>query len=249
MKSISFRDIEKLSAYLDGQVSQSERTRLEKMIQSDENLAAALKELRHTHTLLQRTPHRRAPRNFTLTPKMAGIRAPVPRLVPVFSWASAVAMLLFIFTLGTSLIGQLSFGATAPMLAAAPSSGLGGGPPAAATMAPANAAPATAAPVNPAPAFPAPATAAPVTAAPAIKATDQSVQPTATPEAYALSVPAATPPGTSRVLPPQTAAKTQPKPLNPWLVVWPAVGLLLGALALLLRWLNQRTFQRKNPPR
>jgi anti-sigma factor RsiW len=240
MKSISFRDIEKLSAYLDGQLSPSESTRLEKTIRSDENLAAALKDLRHTRALLQRTPRRRAPRNFTLTPKMAGIRAPIPRLVPVFSWASAVAMLLFIFTLGTSLIGQLSFGATAPMLAAAPSSGLGGGPPAAATMmAPANAAPATAAPAAPAPA----------TAAPVLKATDQSVQGTATPEAYALSVPEATPPGTLRVLPPQAAAKTQPKPLNLWLVVWPGAGLLLGAFALLLRWLNQRAFQRKNPPR
>jgi anti-sigma factor RsiW len=238
MKSLSFRDIEKLSAYLDGQLSPSDRTRLEKTIQSDENLAAALKDLRHTRALLQRTPRRRAPRNFTLTPKMAGIRAPVPRLVPVFSWASAVAMLLFIFTLGTSLIGQLSLGTAAPMLAAAPS-GLGGGPPAAVTAAPA----------APAPALPAPATAAPATAAPVFKATDQSVQGTATPEAYALSVPGATPPGTLRVLPPQVAAKTQPKSLNPWLVVWPGVGLLLGALALLLRWLNQRAFQRKNPPR
>lgn len=238
MKSLSFRDIEKLSAYLDGQLSPSDRTRLEKTIQSDEDLAAALKDLRHTRALLQRAPRRRAPRNFTLTPKMAGIRAPVPRLVPVFSWASAVAMLLFIFTLGTSLIGQLSLGTTAPMLAAAPS-GLGGGPPAAATAAPA----------APAAGLPAPATAAPATAAPVLKATDQSVQGTATPEAYALSVPEATPPGTLRVLPPQAAAKTQPKPLNPWLVVWPGVGLLLGALALLLRWLNQRAFQRKNLPR
>jgi anti-sigma factor RsiW len=242
MRSSSFHDMEILSAYLDGQLSSSDRTRLEKRIHTDENLAEALKALRHTRTLLLQTPHRRAPRNFTLTPKMAGIRAPVPRLVPVFSWASAVALLLFIFTLGTSLIGQIASGTAAPMLAAAPS-GLGGGPAAAATMAPALSAPATAAPAVPAHLVPAPATAAPMP----LNATDQSIQATATPEAYIMSVPEATPPGVMRVIPPQAAAKVRPKPLNPWLIIWPGLGLLLGAVALLLSWLNQRAFQRKNP--
>jgi anti-sigma factor RsiW len=146
MKSPSFRDMEALSAYLDGQISPSERTRLEKRVQSDAALAAALQEFSQTRALLRRTPQRRAPRNFTLTPRMAGIRPPMPRLVPVFSWASAVAMLLVIFTLGAGLVGRLSAGTAAPILAAAPSGGIGGGPPAAATQAPALAAPATAAP-------------------------------------------------------------------------------------------------------
>ena len=234
MTSISFRDIEQLSAYIDGQISPTERTRLEIRIQSDQALAAALKELRQTRALFQRTPQRRAPRNFTLTPRMAGIRPPIPRIVPVFSWASAVAMLLFIFTLGTSLVGQLSSGAVAPMMAAAPS-GLGGGPPAAANPAPATAAP------------------APATAAPALApqgTADQTELATPTVEAFVMSVPEATPPGTMRVIqPPPSALKAQPKPFNPWLVIWPGLGLLLGALALFVRWMNQRAFQRKNPTR
>ena len=52
----NFRDMENLSAYLDGQISLSERTRLEKRIQSDAALAAALQRLRQARTLLQRTP-------------------------------------------------------------------------------------------------------------------------------------------------------------------------------------------------
>ena len=132
MTTPSSRDLEQLSTYLDGQLSQSDRTRLEIRIKSDPALASALEELRQTRAFLRHTPQRRAPHNFTLTPKMAGIRPPVPRLVPVLSWASAAAMLLFIFTLGAGLVGQLSFGEAATMpapntfagnSAAAPASG------------------------------------------------------------------------------------------------------------------------------
>jgi anti-sigma factor RsiW len=241
MTTLSFRDMENLSAYLDGQLNPSEKTRLENRIQSDPALASALEEFRQTRKLLQHTPHRRAPRNFTLTPKMAGIRPPVPRLVPALSWASAVAMLLFIFTLGTSLVGQLSPSSAAPMMAAAPS-GLGGGPANAAT-----AAPATVAPAAPAPA--ALATAAPATAAPAI---DQYALATPTVAASIMSAPElATPepavPGTNRTTQPPLAQKALPRQPNSWLFIWPGVALLLGALAGLVRWQNKRAFQRKNP--
>lgn len=224
MKSPSFRDIEALSTYLDGQISPSERTRLEKRIQSDPALATALQELRQTRALLRRTPQRRAPRNFTLTPRMAGVRSPVPRLVPAFSWASAVAMLLFIITLGTSLVGRLSFGPAAPMLAAAPSGGFGGGPPAAA-----NQAPATAAPLAPAPA--------------PLRKSDQTLQTTPTPEVSALSAPEATSPAAAQNNP---APEAQQKTAIPWLYIWAGLAVLLGILALVFRWLNQLAFKRKN---
>jgi anti-sigma factor RsiW len=115
MSTPSFRDLERLSAYLDGQLPPADRVRLDSRLAADPQLRAALEELRRTRLMLQRTPHRRAPRNFTLTPKMAGIRPPVPRLVPVLGWASVTAIVLFLCTFGTSLIGRLSFG---PMAAA-----------------------------------------------------------------------------------------------------------------------------------
>jgi anti-sigma factor RsiW len=230
MNSISFRDIEQLCAYLDGELSESERTRLEKRIHSEPALAAKLDEICATCELLHSLPMKRAPRNFTLTPRMAGIRAPVPRLVPVFSWASAVAMLLFIFTLGTSLFRQLSTGATVPMLAAAPG-GMGGGP----TEAPLMAAPALAAPATATPALP--------------RASDQAVQETPNAEAFSIPVPQATPPPAAKESQPPATMKTQPKTINPWLALWAGMGVLLAILALLLWGLNQLAFRRKNRKR
>lgn len=234
MTSFTFREMEQLSAYLDGQLSPSKKTRLEKRIRSDQALAAALEEIRQTRTLLRRMPRRRVPRNFTLTTRMAGIRPPIPRAVPALSWASAAAMLLFIFTLGANLVGKISFGASAPMLAAAPS-GLGGGP-AAATQAPATAAPATQAP----------AMAAPVTAPPAQLRADQTAQATPTPEIFAMAAPEAATPVTNPVPQPPATLKAQPKALSPWLIIWAGVAILLGGVALLVWSLNQFAFLRKN---
>lgn len=257
----SSRDLELLSAYLDGQLSQSDRSRLEIRIHSDPTFASALEELRQTRALLHRIPHRRAPRNFTLTPRMAGIRPPVPRLVPVLSWASAVAMLFFIFTLGAGLVGQLSFGMVATSAAASMASGAG--PLAAATMAPVVAAPApmapaaTAAPATAAPATMASVLAAPATVAPAPTAAlanssnpppaDQTLLPTPTEETSIMTAEQATPPAVARAAQPQTASKALPRPVNLWLFIWPGLAVLLGALAVLIFWLNKRNFQRKNP--
>ena len=65
----SFRDVQQLSAYLDGQLKPSEAARLESRLQSEPGLASIFEELRQTRSLLRQLPQRRAPRNFTLTPK------------------------------------------------------------------------------------------------------------------------------------------------------------------------------------
>jgi anti-sigma factor RsiW len=116
----SFRDVEKLSAYLDGQLKSSEKARLESRLQSDPELASILKELRQTRGLLRQLPQRRAPRNFTLTPKMVGQKPPLPRTYPVFRFATALATLLLFFTFAANSV--------APSLATAPYPyGRGGG--------------------------------------------------------------------------------------------------------------------------
>ena len=265
MTTPSSRDLEQLSAYLDGQLSRSDQTRLESRIHSDPAFASALEQLRQTRALLRRTPHRRAPRNFTLTPRMAGIRPPVPRLVPVLSWASAVAALFFIFTLGAGLVGQLSFGAAAtsasapmaygagPLAAAAPATAAPAtkapvvAAPAPATLAPAFAAPPTAAPANALPAPMATATTAPVVGSSNPPPADQTVLPTSTPGPSIMSVEQATPPALARAAQPPAAQKAQPRPVNLWLFIWPGLAGLLGASAILAWGLNKRAFQRKNP--
>lgn len=100
----SFRDVEKLSAYLDGQLKPSEKARLESRLQTDPELASILKELRQTRGLLRQLPQRRAPRNFTLTPKMVGQKPPLPRTYPVFRFATVLATLLLFFTFATNFL-------------------------------------------------------------------------------------------------------------------------------------------------
>ncbi len=104
----SFRDVEKLSAYLDGQLKPSEIARLESRLKTDPELASILKDLRQTRGLLRRLPQRRAPRNFTLTPKMVGQKPPLPRTYPAFRFATVLATLLLFFTFATNFMAPLA---------------------------------------------------------------------------------------------------------------------------------------------
>jgi len=215
MRKPSFRDVEQLSAYLDGQLSPVEKTRLEARLRTDPALGALLGELGNARSTLRRAPMHSAPRNFILNPRMAGIQPPVPRVVPLFSWASAVAAFLFILTLGGTLLGQLSFGAAAPMLAAVPmtgqENGLGGGPATDATQS---------------------------------LLTDKTLYaPTA--EAFLLMAPQATPPVENRSIAPAPAPLPANNKVDIWLFVWPGLALLLLASALLIRWLNLLAFRRR----
>jgi hypothetical protein len=79
-------------------------------------------DLRVARGVLRKLPSRRAPRNFTLTPKMAGLKAPTPRAYPAFRFASVFAALIFFISFATRLA------APQPMFASAPMYGYGGGP-------------------------------------------------------------------------------------------------------------------------
>ena len=118
----SFRDVEKLSAYLDGQLKPSEVARLEARLQAEPMLASVLKDLRETRSILRRLPQRRAPRNFTLTPKMVGQKPPLPRTYPVFRFATVLATLLLFFTFATNFMAPRLVRTAAPV-----PYGIGGG--------------------------------------------------------------------------------------------------------------------------
>jgi len=113
------RDIELLSAYLDGQLKPSDSARLESRLKSDPELVAVMDDLRAARNLLRRLPQRRAPRNFTLTRKMVGQNPPLPRAYPFLRFATTLATLLLFFTFGLNFL--------APQLAAVPGVGFGGG--------------------------------------------------------------------------------------------------------------------------
>lgn len=120
----SFRDVEQISAFLDGKLPQREAARLQMRIAANPELASIYRQLSQTRTLLRKLPAQRAPRNFTLTPHMAGVRAPAPRSFPLFRFASAFASLLLLLTFAVNGISQLADNAPA----AAPAYGMGGGP-------------------------------------------------------------------------------------------------------------------------
>src|SRR5512140_1508794 len=122
---MNFRDVELLSAYLDGRLSPSDSVRLEARLTSDRSLRATLDELRETRGLLRSLPQRRAPRNFRLTPKMAGLRPPEPRAYPVFRLATALATFLFVAAI--ALNGLAPFATQRLAAAPAPAFGMGGG--------------------------------------------------------------------------------------------------------------------------
>ena len=112
------RDVELLSAYLDGQLKPSDSARLEARLKSDSELVSVMDDLRAARNLLRRLPQRRAPRNFTLTPKMVGQNPPMPRAYPLFRFATTIATLMLFFTFGLNFL--------APQMAAQPG-GMGGG--------------------------------------------------------------------------------------------------------------------------
>jgi anti-sigma factor RsiW len=114
------RDLELLSSYLDGQLSSADSARLEARLRTDPEMRSVLQDLRGTRSLLRHLPMRKAPRNFTLTPKMVGKNPPLPRSYPVFKFTAALASILFFLTYGLNILG--------PQLAAQPAAfGMGGG--------------------------------------------------------------------------------------------------------------------------
>lgn len=111
----NFREIEQLSAYLDGKLNTSELARLESRLNSDPELVSVLEDLRATRSILRQLPKRKAPRNFTLTRKMVGLKPPLPRTYPLFRLATVFStfMLMLSFTVN-AMSPYVSFSAPAP---------------------------------------------------------------------------------------------------------------------------------------
>jgi anti-sigma factor RsiW len=244
----SFRDVEKLSAYLDGQLKPSEIARLESRLQSDPELASVLKDLRQARGILRQLPQRRAPRNFTLTPKMVGQKPPLPRSYPVFRFATVLATLLLFFTFATNFMAPRLTRTAAP--AAYGIGGYGGGGGGGPEL-PSEAAPEAAAPALQAPA----ATEAPAEApapAPTLEApsANDSARAEATPQASEKSGIQQAP--TNETLAQQAAPVQTPQaqpakpPINAiWQIVLAGIAIASGLIALILRYSAIRKWRAK----
>ncbi len=106
-------DLELLSAYLDGALTDEDRAALEARLQADADLRRELARLRATVELIHALPPLTAPRDFTLTRQTA--RRPVIWLSTAFSAASAAAAVILL------VIGGLLLTTSANQPLAAPS--------------------------------------------------------------------------------------------------------------------------------
>jgi hypothetical protein len=111
---IKERDYELISAYLDNQLSDKDRTLLESRLKTDHFLQAELHEISKTRQLLKSLPKLRAPRNYFIQAEAVQTR-PSLRLAPIFGIVSAVASVV----LALVIFGS-SFFATSRPVAMAP---------------------------------------------------------------------------------------------------------------------------------
>lgn len=103
--NLTDRDLEMISAYLDGEISRKERERLEARLLVDEDLSNTLKQLQHTKQVMNSLPFMRAPRNYFVTAEMVGKKETGSRAFPILRFASALASVLFILLfLGDMLV-------------------------------------------------------------------------------------------------------------------------------------------------
>ena len=105
---------ELLSAYVDGELSDEEHRALEARLSRDSELRAELRAMERTVSLMRALPEVEAPRNFILTPSMAGQHAAEQRtetrlrrpiwVAPLLTLATTVVSLLFAVVLVGDLV-------------------------------------------------------------------------------------------------------------------------------------------------
>lgn len=254
----NFRDIEQLSLYLDGRLSPSESARLEARLASDPELASALIDLRAARGILRKLPSRKAPRNFTLTRQMVGLKPPLPRSYSFFRLSTAFATILFALTFAANALSQI------PLMGTYGGAfGMGGGGGGVAESAPATEAPLAEEPygIGGGPTAEAPAamevplaagTATPAgTLSPAAPALEMVPAPTLSADAVATEAPAAKaaatpselqdqPPLQNQTVPepvPTEPSRSQSRPLISvtWQIALLVLGIVSGSAAFLLR--------------
>jgi|GEM_PF-658421 len=97
---------ESLSAYIDGELTPRERTRVEQHLKECPACAEDLRTLRQTVALLRELPVIPAPRSFAVRPQVAKLRpAPAPSAwgYGLLKGATAIAALLFVLLIGGDL--------------------------------------------------------------------------------------------------------------------------------------------------
>jgi anti-sigma factor RsiW len=91
---INSQDFDRLSAYIDNQLTALERAELESRLTREPELQATLSDLQRTVRVLRLLPVVKPPRRFTLTPAMVGARGRREPLFPALRLSAAFCALL-----------------------------------------------------------------------------------------------------------------------------------------------------------
>jgi hypothetical protein len=112
------KDFDLLSAYIDDQLSGTEKAALTARLAHDNELQTTLAELRLTVRAMRSLPQVRPPRSFTLTPAQAGLTAPGRRpFFPALRFAAAISAMALVMV----IVGDVAV--TTGMLPGAPAAG------------------------------------------------------------------------------------------------------------------------------
>ena len=108
------QDFDRLSAYLDKQLSPAEKAGLEERLVREPELKAALDDLRVTVRALRSLPTVKPPRNFTISQAQARAIAPPRRVFPALRLATALAAFVFVAVIVGDFATNLASPAAAP---------------------------------------------------------------------------------------------------------------------------------------
>lgn len=102
-RNLPEKELQQISAYLDDELSGRDRARLRERIEQDPTYRAALHALQQTRDLLRELPQVPPPRNFTLTPEMAGVQ-PRRSWFPSRQLATVLTALLLAVVVGVDAL-------------------------------------------------------------------------------------------------------------------------------------------------
>lgn len=118
-QSLSDRDYELISAYLDGEVDVRQKTVIENLLARDAQFKSAYEQLSRTRCLMRSQPLLRAPRNYTLSAKMLSVSQASPKVFLPFPLllriVSAFAGLVFLVLFGLNWITASRMMSVAPL--------------------------------------------------------------------------------------------------------------------------------------
>lgn len=109
------KELEQLSAYLDGQLNETEQKQIESRLAAEPELKEMYAGLRNTKLLFDRVRRVHAPHSFALTPEMVKVRKQKLPFPATIRWATSLAAILLVVMFGAEFIMSGSFAAKSEM--------------------------------------------------------------------------------------------------------------------------------------